>query len=216
MDPEDAVRLALARRLDLRVAHGQVYDAQRQVIVAADALRAGLDFSLSGSAGEGRSLGSADQPDAQLRPSRGSYGALLGLDLPLERTSERNTYRNSYIALERTIRSAQQLEDGIKLDVRSALRQLLEAREKYKIQLQALRLSEKRMENTQLLLNAGRIETRELLDAQDDLVDAQNALTEALVTYRVTSLELQRDLSVLEVNEKGLWREYEPTQDDGN
>jgi len=216
MDPEDAVRLALARRLDLRVAHGRVYDAQRQVIVAADALRAGLDFSLSGSAGESRSLSSADEPDGRLDPSKGSYDALIGLDLPFERTSERNTYRESYISLERQIRSAQQLEDEIKLEVRSALRQLLAARESYKIQQQALRLAEKRMENTQLLLNAGRIETRELLDAQDDLVDAQNLLTEALVTYRVTSLELQRDLSLLEVNEKGLWREYEPAQDEGN
>ena len=214
MDPEVAVRLALARRLDLRTAHGQVYDAQRGVIVAADALRAGLDLTVSGSAGEGRSLGSAGSPNAWPDPTEGSYAAGLGLDLPLERTSQRNTYRESYISLERAIRSAQQLEDSIKLEVRNALRQLLNTRERYKIQVQAVGLAERRMENVQMLLDAGRAETFELLDAQEALVNAQNDLTDALVTYRVTSLELQRDLSVLEVNEKGLWREYEPVEHD--
>ena len=36
------------------------------------------------------------------------------------------------------------------------------------------------------------------------------ALTAARVQYRVSELELQRDLDVLEVNEQGLWREYTP------
>lgn len=214
MDPEAAVRQALARRLDLRTTHGQVYDAQRKVIVAADALRAGLDLGLSGSAGEGRSLGSADSPNAWPDPTEGSYAAGLGLDLPLERTAERNAYRNSYISLERAIRSAQQLEDSIKLEVRDALRQLLNTRERYKIQVRAVRLAERRMALVQMLLDAGRAEAFELLDAQEDLVNAQNNLIDALVTYRVTSLELQRDLSLLEVNEKGLWREYEPAKRD--
>ena len=210
MDPEAGVKLALLKRLDLRIAHGEVYDAQRQVIVAADALKAGIDLSASAAVGESRSISSADSGDGDFRLSRGSYSAGLGLDLPFERTAERNVYRTSYINLERAIRSAQQLEDSIKLEVRNGLRDLTAARESTIIQANAVKLAEKRVENTQMLLDAGRIETRELLDARDDLVDAQDRLTEALVTYRVTALELQRDMSVLEVNEKGLWREYEP------
>jgi len=214
MAPDNAIRIALARRLDLKTAHGQVYDAQRAVVIAADALRADLTLGASAAMGESRSLGSADEPNAQLRPSRGSYSAALGLDLPFERTRERNAYRNSYISLQSAIRNVQELEDEIKLEVRDALRSLIETRESYRIQQNAVELAEKRVENTQMLLEAGRIETRELLDAQEDLVAAQDALTDALVSYRVTELGLQRDLSVLEVNEKGLWREYRTRTDD--
>ena len=214
MDPETGVKMGLERRLDLRVAEGQVYDAQRKVIVAADALRAGLDIGGSVAVGESRSLGSADAGDGDFRFSRGSYSALLSLDLPIERTSERNAYRNSFISLERAVRSAQETEDRVKLEVRDGLRSLATARESYIIQANAVRLAEKRVENTRMLLDAGRIEPVELLDAQADLINAQDALTGFLVEYRVTALGLQRDLSVLEVNEKGLWREYEPGRDD--
>jgi outer membrane protein TolC len=75
-----------------------------------------------------------------------------------------------------------------------------------------VRLAESRVESTNLFLELGRAETRDLLEAQDDLVSAQNALTGALVDYRVAELELQRDMGVLQVNEQGIWREYESEQ----
>ncbi|KPK84648.1 MAG: hypothetical protein AMJ81_05065 [Phycisphaerae bacterium SM23_33] len=210
MPEEKAIAISLDNRLDLRTALGQVYDAQRQVVIAADALRGGLTLAGTAQAGSGRGLGSAGQPDAQLRPEKGVYTAALLLDLPLERTAERNAYRNSFIALERASRGLQELEDQIKLQVRDALRGLLQARESYTIQAQAVTLARRRVESTELFLQAGRAQIRDVLEAQEALVSAQNALTAALVSYRVTELALQRDMGVLEVDEKGNWREYEP------
>ena len=68
------------------------------------------------------------------------------------------------------------------------------------------------MESTELFLKAGRAAIRDVLEAQEALVSAQDALTSALVNYRVAELELQRDMGVLVVNEEGLWREYEATE----
>jgi outer membrane protein TolC len=59
-------------------------------------------------------------------------------------------------------------------------------------------------------LKAGLVQIRDLLEAQEALISAQNAFTSALVTYRLAELQLQRDMGVLEVNEKGMWREYVP------
>jgi len=213
LQPDAAIRVALSERLDLRTAQGEVYDAQRQVVVAADALKAGLTLKGSGSTGASRGVGSADQPNAELLPQWGSYSASLLLDLPLERTAERNAYRNSFVALERAVRSVQDLEDQIKLEIRNALRALLEAREAASIQAQAVTLAQRRVESTKLFLQAGRAEIRDVLDAQEALVSAQDALSAALVDYRVSELELQRDMDVLEIDEKGLWREYQPPKD---
>jgi len=212
---ERAIRLALDRRLDLRTALGRVYDAQRQVVVAADDLGAELTLAGSASAGGRRSVASAGSPNAELRPEKGVYALGLAVDLPLERTAERNAYRNSLISLERATRDAQELGDQIKLEVRDALRALLQARESYRTQAQAVALAERRVDSTELFLQAGRAQIRDVLEAQEALISARNALTAALVNYRVAELQLQRDMGVLVVDEKGNWREYDPEHPDG-
>jgi outer membrane protein TolC len=60
-----------------------------------------------------------------------------------------------------------------------------------------------------MFLEAGRAQTRDLLEAQDDLLSAQNLLTASVIDYRIAELEIQRDMAVLQVDEKGLWHEYE-------
>lgn len=203
IDESEAIKLAFENRLDLQVALGGVYDAQRQVVVAADSLRAGL--TLGGTA----RISDTDDVGG-IRFDRGNYAALLTLDLPIERTRERNQYRNSLIDLERATRSVQSLEDQIKLSLRSELRNLLESRESLKIQAQSVVVAEKRVRSTTFFLEAGRTEIRNLLEAQDSLLSAQNGLTRAVVDYRIAELELQRDLGLLDVDEQGLWREFTP------
>ena len=209
-DENEAIATALQHRLDLRVSIGRVYDAQRTVAVAADQLRADITLLGNGSAGARRTYDSAGLDDAILRPDEGVYSALLTIDLPFERTSERNTYRTTLIRLEQAVRDVQALEDGIKLDVRNGLSRLLESRETILIQTEAVKVAERRVASTNLLLDAGRVEIRDVLEAQDALVTAQNALTAAYVNYRVYELAIQRDLGVLTVDHRGLWQEYTP------
>jgi outer membrane protein TolC len=212
METEEALRLALESRLDMRVALGRVYDAQRKVVVAADALRAEMTLFGSAEVGERRSPGSAGLQDAALVLDEGRFAALLNVDLPLERTAERNLYRESFIGLQRAVRGVQELEDEVKLEVRDRLRNLLEFRESIQIQAQAVGIAEQRVKSTDLFLQAGRAEIRDVLDSQEALLNTQNALTSALVGYRIAELELQRDLGVLEVDARGLWKEFSPME----
>jgi outer membrane protein TolC len=138
---------------------------------------------------------------------------LLTVNLPVERTAEQSAYRASLIGLEKAVRAVQDLEDQIKLAVRSRLSELLEAREAIQIEAAAVVVARRRVDSTNLFLEAGRVQMRDFLDAQDALVSAQNALTSALVAYRLGELNLQRDLGVLKVDEKGLWQEYAPPQE---
>jgi len=214
LDEDLAIRLALANRLDLRRQEGQIVDAQREVVIAADQLRAELTILGSASLGERRSILGAGGDDAfSLAPGEGLYDALITLDLPIDRTEERDFYRLSLIDLERAIRDVQAIEDRIKFEIRERLRTLLTSREGLRIQAAAVTLAERRVESTRLFLETGRAQTRDLLEAQDDLLSAQNALTNALVNYRIAELELQRDMGVLEVDENALWREFDPVDD---
>jgi outer membrane protein TolC len=169
-----------------------------------------LDFAASGSAGGSRGLGSASSDNARLNIPEGSYNLSLRLNLPWERTAERNAFRNSLIDLQQSVRAVQELEDSVKLDIRNALRTLQQARESYAIQTIAVMLARRRVESTNLFLQAGRAEVRDVLEAQESLINAQNSLTAALVSYRVAELEIQRDMGLLTVDQKGLWNEYVP------
>jgi outer membrane protein TolC len=209
MDETVAIKLALRNRLDLRVANGGVYDAQRQVVVAADALGAGLNLG-----GSARFVGADDRGGLSFEGAR--YSALLSLDLPIERTRERDAYRSSLINLERSTRNVQTLENTIKEQVRTELRTLLQSREDLKIQAQSVVLARRQVKMVTLFLEAGRRQIRDLLDAQDARLSAENGLTSAVIRYRTAELQLQRDLGVLMITNKGLWREYSPgeTRDD--
>lgn len=213
LEEERAVGLALSNRRDLYVAQGQVYDAQRGVAIAADALRAELTLLGSAVAGEPRNFGSAAEDDSySLSLDRATYDALLTLDLPLDRVEERNRYRDSLILLEQRVRDLQALEDQVKAQVRGTLRDMEESREAVRIQSESVALAERTVRVTEQFLEAGRGSTqiRDVLEAQDALVTAQDALTSALVTYRVSELRLQRDLGLLEVDPNGQWKEFDP------
>ena len=190
----------------MNVAH-----AQRAVAVSADSLRPDLTLLGRATFGEARGSGDATLPNANLRPERGVYSVLGLFDLGLERTAERNLYRNSQIDFERLVRDAQAAEDQVKLDVREDLRVLQEARERLQIQVLSLRLAERRVDITSRLLDVGRAESRDVLEAQSDLVDAKNVLAQERVRYRIAELSLQRDLELLEIDERGLWTEVDPS-----
>jgi len=199
----------MKNRLDLRAARGDVFDNQRNVIIKADRLRGELTLLGSASAGQRRGIASAGNNDAEAEFDRGFYSSLLTLDLPIERTAERNNYRNSLIDLEASIREFNTLEDDIKLDIRNKLRNLLNTRESIRIQAKAVVLAEKRVDSTNLFMQAGRAQIRDILEAQDDLLSAKNSLTSAIISYRVAELELQRDMGLLQVNSKGLFHEFD-------
>jgi outer membrane protein TolC len=210
IDPTQAIELGLENRLDLRVAQGEVYDAQRKVILFADALRAELTLFGRATLGEPRSTATAGLDNAELRADKGFYSALLTIDLPLERTAERDAYRNSFISLERAVRDVQKLEDEIKLLIRRSLREMSETRESRKIQANAVYVAQNRVQSTTLFFQAGRIQIRDLLEAQESLLQAKNSLTAAVVDYRLAELSFQRDTGLLKIDEKGLWHEYNP------
>ncbi len=204
---DKAVAIALKNRPDLRNALEKIEDAQRDALIAEDSLRAELTIGGRASIGESRSLGQADSEDGSFRATRGTYSAPLYLNLPFERTRERNAYRNSLINLEKTVRNFQRDEDAIKEAVRGKTRNLLENRSRIVIQRQAVRLAERRVKSTDLLLQAGRAAIRDVLEAQNALLSAQNSLISAVVSYRINELELQRDLGVLAVAADGAWQE---------
>ncbi len=82
------------------------------------------------------------------------------------------------------------------------------SRESLKIGVRSVLLAQKRVRSSNMFLELGKAQIRDLLEAQDALLQAQTDLTSAVIQYRIAELELQRDMGVLWVDDKGLWKEY--------
>lgn len=203
---QEAILTALTNRLDLRTAYWSLEDARRKLNVARDSLDADMKLKLAASTRQTSTSGSTA---TDVKFGDGKYSALLELDLPWERTAERVAFRKSIILLDAASRQVEEQEDSVKQEIRSAVRRLVELEETYRIQKQAVDLAERRVNSTEIFLQAGRSQIRDLLEAQEALVSAKDALVSATVSYHMASLGLQRDLETLEINEEGLWLDHE-------
>ena len=187
---DEAVEVALLRRLDMANRADAVLDAQRAVHVAADNLRGGL--SVGGDV--------TMNTDGDIA---GTAGAVL--DLPLDRVAEQNTYRKALIALERSRRDYDLATDTVRMEVREAYRRLQETAERYAVLTEGRELAGERLEKTAALMQYGRASSRRVLVAQQDLYAAENAATDALTDYVVAMLDFYRDTGVLQVRPDGMW-----------
>lgn len=195
-----AIETALVSRLDLANRVDSVDDATRKIMVAANGLEA--DLNLVGNAAV---PSTKDTEYERLQFHKGTYSFGFEADLPLDRLAERNIYRESLIALMQQQRDYDNSIDTVKLEVRQAYRQLLESAEQYQIQKNGVELAEKRVESTSLLLEAGRLTARDLLDAQTALLAAQNGLTAALIDHTIAKMKFFSDIGVLQVRPDGMW-----------
>ena len=125
--------------------------------------------------------------------------------MPIDRLKERNSYRAALISFERQIRTLAQTLDDVREDVRRGMRNVKQARQSYQIQKNAVELANRRVESATLSLQAGRVQIRDLLEAQNAQVQARNALTQTLVDYHLARLRLLIDIGVVDTGEDQFW-----------
>ena len=200
LDPGLAYRLAVEKQLPILNAIDQFEDTKRKIRVAADAFKPGLDL-------DGRvSLDSTRPTDyTRFNPKLVRAEAGVTLDLPIDSLSERNTYRRTLIAFEAELRNLTLTLDSLKNSIERGLRTLEQRRQNYMIQQSAMELANRRVAGGLLRMQAGVAEVRDLVEAQDAQISAQNAVTSALVDYQETRLQLMLDIGALQTDGEKFW-----------
>ena len=196
---EDAAfAAAVEHKLDLLNEIDRFEDSKRKIVVAADRLKANLTFV------SGVSLANDRVNYTKFDVSKYSANAGLQLDLPFDRVLQRNVYRATLIAFERSLRSLALTLDTSRDAVRQGLRNLDQLQQNYTIQTNALALADQRVNASGILLQAGRAQIRDQLEAQTAQVLAQNAVTQVLVDYLATRLKFLVDVGALK-SDSGKW-----------
>ncbi|HNU43760.1 MAG TPA: TolC family protein [Phycisphaerae bacterium] len=195
-----AVELALQYRLDLLNSLDEVDDARRGVQVAKNRILP--DLQLSGSATLNTDSNQLDSFSYHTDRVTWRSGLELRLD---DRKSERNAYRAALIGLRRTERTHEEFADQVRSEVRRALRRLDQQAQVRDIQVLNVEENALRQEAAREQYRLGMISNRDLDEALNDLLQAQNALAGAVANYRAAVLEVLRDTGLLRVGEDGRW-----------
>ncbi|MBI2421990.1 MAG: TolC family protein [Candidatus Hydrogenedentes bacterium] len=201
---EDAVQVAFNARLDYYTRIDQLQDVERQLKIASDGLKP--DIALIAGARVESPEGDRFQ---ELDFKHYAWNIGLDVDPKLNRTAVRNEYRAALISYERSERDLEEFEDGIRLAVRRAWRELEQARTTYDIQVSSLELSERRVLEQQLLLEIGQGTANDRVDAENDRIAAQNSVSRALVDHTIANLSLWRDMGILYIKPDGQWEEIQ-------
>ena len=200
-DVDSAVEVALQNRLDWINRQQQLEDAQRGVRIAANGLLPdlALDLGYTQSGGADRKLFEQDLEQA-------GYHAGLSFTLPLQQVGERNAYRSAEIALASATRSVAEFKDNLVVSVRGTFRELARRKQSLDIQAELIADQVRNVKIAQLRFEQGNFSNRDVVEAQQALLDAQNALIREKVAYEIARLGLLKDLGILFLDGKGDWK----------
>jgi outer membrane protein TolC len=196
LSERDAIALAQKYRLDLQTARDRVDDARRAVENAKNGLLPELDLELDGS------VGNADgTPAVEITGDSARYSARLNLDLPVDRVSERNAFRRALINLERRARAMEEQSDVVSAEVRRAQRGVRASELSLRIQMRNIEVALQRLDFANESLLAGRSnDSRNVVEAQNALLNAQDAYDSARADQQIRLLQFLNDTGLLRVD----------------
>ena len=192
-------RLATVNRLDVLNVIDRFEDSKRKVKVAKKDLLPGLSLVADASI--------KDQFYDSFDHNQNARSGGLKIDLPFNRLSERNAYRSSLIAFERQMRELAAELDSLLDDIRANARNLNLQRQNYFTELEARKNAEENLQATQQRLRVGfpGVRTRDIITAQDALLQAQLSVSRAIVGYHKIRLKLLKDMGILDTSQDEFW-----------
>lgn len=183
---EEAIKKALANRPELFTYDERLTDRERDLAIARDELRTGLDLVAS--------FSSFDWESGSISSSlfdQGSFTTGLQFRFPLDRRilrEERDTVERQ-LGILREERSFQVEE--IADDVRSAFRALEATSTSLDIFSQNLEVAKQNLHMAERMLEEGEADNRDVLEAQEDLANVESNITSATIDLFLATMALK-------------------------
>lgn len=207
IDQRQAIDIARANRLDWMNTRASLVDQWRSIEVVADQLEAYLDVTFSGDV-----LNRNDNPFS-LANNTGRLQAGLQWDSPLTRLQERNQYRQVLIEYQQAKRTYYTFEDNVWRTLRSELRSVRLSQLNFELQRYAVRIAAQQITlntdirsiNESLQVPQSNTAARDVIQALQALLDAQNTLIGVWANYELQRRNLNQDLGTARVDGEGVW-----------
>lgn len=201
VDADDAVASALATNPQWLNARDGTEDARRKLALADNDTLPQIDLTAS----------YAWSPEPETRPFAGfdtdtrTFSVTGAFTIPLDRLSLRRDYHAAVLAARQAERGLERTRDAIVRQTQGRLIELRQAETTMNLQRRAITEAERAVRLVEIDYRRGRVRNREVIDAQDRLLDAQNQYQAALVAAKVAQLRLLQWIGRLQPDEDGAW-----------
>lgn len=192
---------ALDRRLDLKTSANRVEDAERDVRVARNRLLPDVNLFAEASTQEIEVRLGGDQETAS--ETREEARAGIRFEIPMDRRDERDAIRLAQLDLDQAQRRWKGTDEEVRIDVFSNVSQLNNFRRNVEIEKENNRIALRRVDNAVFRFKSGELSNRDVVEAENELLDARNALVAALIAHELERLTLLRNMGLLDVSDGG-------------
>ncbi|EAQ79032.1 hypothetical protein [Blastopirellula marina] len=207
---DEALDIARENRRDWMNAQAALVDSWRQIGFFANDLEADLDVVFSGD------IGNLGKNGVKFNSDNGRLRVGLQWDAPVTRLLERNNYRESQIAYERTRRQYYEFRDLVSRGLRDTIRTIDVNKINFELRRAAVQVAISQVERTQLRLQEpskpnqdqqkfDSSTARDLINALDSLVSAQNDFLGVAVNYEILRRSLDLDMGTMQLDDRGIW-----------
>ena len=191
------IEAALFFRMDLLTTRDRLEDGRRKLSVARNALLPQLDGFAEAALADQGSESFSDQ-DLEERVTAG-----VTLEIPFDKRDERDAVRRAEIAVAAAERRLSEVQDTVRVEIIENFRRLNSLRITVEIQRKNTEIAEKRARNALLRFKNGELSNRDVVEAENELLDARNANAYALVDHEVQRLRLLRNIGLLDIGPDG-------------
>jgi len=197
----DAVALALENNAAWKIAKDRFDDAGRALALARNASLPQIDLTASLTWATETEPSAFQDYDTDTRTW--SVGGTFSI--PLDGHGLRRTYQTAVIAYRQAERDFGRARDRVVRDVQAQMIQLRQVELAMEFQKRAISDADKAGRLAEFDYRRGRVTNRDVIDAQDRLLEAQNAWQAALVGARIAQLRLLQFVGKLEADDEGRW-----------
>ncbi len=197
MSMDDCLRLALERRLDLKSEEDRLADARRALRLARNAMLPKVDaFGKAGTSTD--TGGSPGFPESEV-----DYSAGVAVELPLDQRDERDAVKKAIIAVSAAERDVTEKRDSIRVGITDSFSRLEALSATVDIERRNIDIAQRRADYAAFRFRNGELSNRDVVEAQNELLNARNAYAAALVQYEEQRVQLLRDVGLMDVGPDG-------------
>ena len=204
-----ALEIARHNRRDWMNARAALVDSWRRIEFDANALKSGLNVVLNGD------VRTVNDHPFDFRRSTGRLRVGVQFDAPLTRLVERNDYRETLIAYQRSRRNYMLFEDRINQSLRNILRIIHMFEMNFEMSRAGVIVAVKQVDLARERLNEPQKTTtssppsptlaRDSVSALSDLLNAQNDFLNVWVNYEALRMSLDLELGTMQLDPRGIW-----------
>jgi outer membrane protein TolC len=194
VDVDEMTKAALQQRIEMREESDRIRDAERALAVSKQNLLPQLDFNLRY---DRRGLGNSFASSFDFVDN--AFNVFLSTTYPLDRSSENASFAMGQIDLAARRRQMRLVEYNIANEVRAAARNLERIGKSIVLQERNTEFAEKQMRLATLRYQRGLASNFDIIDAENNLIQARSNYVSLLSDYHVAQIELKRVVGSLDV-----------------